>query len=150
MLFHRVGLAGLIAAILVPSSSWSQDPPALPSVSSPGGKLVLSFHLTAAGAPVYALTYAGRPVVRESRLGLALKDRRGLTDGFAIEKVETSEKDETWDPVWGEVRHIRNHYKEAAFTLQPVRRRRSPRRAPLPASSTTASASATRSPSRRG
>jgi hypothetical protein len=86
-------------------------------VSSPGGKLTLSFRLTAAGAPVYALTFAGRPVVRESRLGLELKDRRGLTDGFTVAKVETSETDEAWEPVWGEVRRIRNHYQEAAFTL---------------------------------
>jgi hypothetical protein len=118
MLFHRVGLAGLIAAILSPSAAWSQGPPALPSVSSPGGKLVLALRLTASGAPVYALTYAGRPVVRESRLGLELKDHRGLTDGFSILKVEPSDKDETWEPVWGEVRRVRNHYKEAAITLR--------------------------------
>jgi glucan 1,4-alpha-glucosidase len=108
--------SGLVLSLLGPGFAIAQS--AGETVSSPGGKMVLSFHLTSAGTPVYGLTFAGRPVVKESRLGIALKDRRSLADGFAIAKVDASEKDETWDPVWGEVRHVRNHYKEAAFTLQ--------------------------------
>ena len=37
--------------------------------------------------------------------------------GFTIEKSETSTFDETWQPVWGEEKEIRNHYNELAVTL---------------------------------
>jgi glucan 1,4-alpha-glucosidase len=111
-------LAGFLVPPAAPATELHQEPPAGQVVSSPGSKVTLSFRLTSAGAPVYQLAFAGRPVIRESRLGIELKDRRGLTDGFTLEKVETLEKDETWEPVWGEVRRVRNHYREGAFTLR--------------------------------
>ena len=40
-----------------------------------------------------------------------------LMDGFVIAKEETSTFDETWQPVWGETKDIRNHYNELAVTL---------------------------------
>ncbi len=87
-------------------------------VTSPSGKLSLNFRLTEAGEPTYALSFAGRPVVLPSRLGVELKDAPALTGGFAVVNSETSEKDETWEPVWGEVKSIRNRYRELALTLQ--------------------------------
>jgi hypothetical protein len=36
---------------------------------------------------------------------------------FTITKVDSSTKDETWKPVWGEVSQIRNHYNELVVTL---------------------------------
>ena len=38
-------------------------------------------------------------------------------DGFALESVETSTFDETWEPVWGEEAQIRNHYNELLVNL---------------------------------
>ncbi|MFL6256612.1 MAG: glycoside hydrolase family 97 protein [Pyrinomonadaceae bacterium] len=87
-------------------------------VASPSGKLSLSFRLNDAGEPTYSLSFAGRPVVLQSKLGVELKDAPALTGGFTIVKSETSEKDETWQPVWGEVKSIRNRYRELAVTLQ--------------------------------
>jgi glucan 1,4-alpha-glucosidase len=87
-------------------------------VTSPSGKLSLTFRLTEAGEPTYILSFAGRPVLLPSRLGVALKDAPALTGGFAVVNSETTEKDETWTPVWGEVKTIRNRYRELALTLQ--------------------------------
>ncbi|HEX8147202.1 MAG TPA: glycoside hydrolase family 97 protein [Pyrinomonadaceae bacterium] len=87
-------------------------------IASPSGKLALSFRLTEAGEPTYGLSFAGRPVVLQSRLGVELKDAPALAGGFSIVKAETSEKDETWEPVWGEVKSVRNRYRELAVTLQ--------------------------------
>lgn len=87
-------------------------------VASPSGKLSLSFRLNDAGEPTYSLSFAGRAVVLQSRLGVELKDAPALTGGFTIVKSETAEKDETWQPVWGEVKSIRNRYRELAVTLQ--------------------------------
>jgi hypothetical protein len=88
------------------------------NIQSPNGKLSLSFGLTGDGEPIYQLSFASRPVVRQSRLGIELKDHAGFTKGFTIAKAENSQKDETWEPVWGEVKQIRNHYRELTVTLQ--------------------------------
>jgi hypothetical protein len=45
-------------------------------------------------------------------------DETDLMDGFEVEKTDTSSFDETWEPVWGETRTIRNHYNELAVTLR--------------------------------
>ena len=39
-------------------------------------------------------------------------------DGFEIVKTFTSSFDETWQPVWGEVKDIRNHYNELLVELR--------------------------------
>jgi glucan 1,4-alpha-glucosidase len=88
------------------------------SVQSPGGRLSLVFSLTADGEPTYQLTFAGRPVIKTSKLGLELKDQPAFTKGFTVSKAEESSKDETWETVWGEERRIRNHYRELAVTLR--------------------------------
>ncbi|OYZ47981.1 MAG: alpha-glucosidase, partial [Bacteroidetes bacterium 24-39-8] len=38
-------------------------------------------------------------------------------NGFTITEAKTSAFDQTWNPVWGEVASIRNHYNELALTL---------------------------------
>ena len=38
-------------------------------------------------------------------------------NGFTLTDAKTSTFDETWEPVWGEVKSIRNHYNELAVTL---------------------------------
>ena len=103
------------------------------SIKSPNGNIELKFGVDEAGRPVYELSYKGRPVVLPSHLGLDLAaDKhasKGLKEtdllaGFTIAKEETSTFDETWQPVWGESRDIRNHYVEYAATLwQPKEQR---------------------------
>ncbi len=88
------------------------------NVKSPDGKLSLSFGLSGDGEPTYMLSIDGKPVVQKSRLGIELKEQPGLTKGFTIVKAEPSQMDETWAPVWGEEKQIRNHYRELAVTLQ--------------------------------
>ena len=95
-------------------------------VSSPNGNVRVGFSLTADGTPTYTMSYKGKPVVRQSRLGLELaKDKHAskgmeetdLMDGFEEKKCSTSSFDETWKPVWGETSTIRNHYNELEVRL---------------------------------
>ncbi len=88
------------------------------SIQSPDGKLSLSFGLTADGEPTHQLSFAGKPVLQKSKLGLELKDQPAFTNGFTIVAADTSKKDETWEPVWGELKQIRNQYNELTVTLQ--------------------------------
>lgn len=109
------------------------------TLSSPDGKLEMSFHLTGDGTPEYTLDYDGRPVILSSGMGFELrgvlkaqkidynadgtvsksdwKPCESLHDGFAVESVERSSYDETWAPVWGEEDSIRNNYNELAVNL---------------------------------
>ena len=95
-------------------------------VNSPNGNLVLNFTLEK-GRPTYTLSYKGREVIRPSHLGLELaKDKHAskglnetdLMDGFEVVEIKQSTFDETWQPVWGETRDIRNHYNEMAVSLR--------------------------------
>ena len=87
-------------------------------IKSPAGKVSLSFALTNDGEPTYRLSIGGKPVVLQSRLGIELKDLPALTKGFAVVSADVSDTDETWEPVWGEVKRIRNRYRELTVTLQ--------------------------------
>ena len=86
-------------------------------VTSPNGIVSIDFQLKN-GIPTYKVDYKGKPVIKESRLGLELRDGKNLMDGFEQLNVTTSTFDETWQPVWGEVKEIRNHYNELFAELK--------------------------------
>lgn len=87
------------------------------SITSPNGQLQLNFSVNVQGEPVYELSYKGKTVIKPSKLGLELKNDPGLMNGFTLSDAQTTTFDETWEPVWGEVKQIRNHYNELAVTL---------------------------------
>jgi hypothetical protein len=84
---------------------------------SPDGNFHLTFNIKD-GVPVYQLDLRNEPVILESRLGFKLRDTDDLLDGFKLTKVNESSYDETWEPVWGEFKEIRNHYNEMVVTLE--------------------------------
>ena len=86
-------------------------------VTSPNGVVSIDFQLKN-GIPTYKVDYKGKPVIKESRLGLELRDGKNLMDGFEQLNATTSTFDETWQPVWGEVKEIRNHYNELLAELK--------------------------------
>ncbi|MDE6879621.1 MAG: glycoside hydrolase family 97 protein [Odoribacter sp.] len=86
-------------------------------LKSPDGNLVLQAEVKN-GRPVYALNYKQRPVIKPSYLGLELKNDKDLMSGFSVAGEQISTFDETWQPVWGEVKNIRNHYNELELTLK--------------------------------
>lgn len=103
---------------------------------SPNGNFIMDFALTPNGEPSYELRYKGKSVINPSRLGLALKSGMNTTttfngpdsaakkkqyeslfSGFEIAGTERTTFDETWQPVWGETKFVRNHYNELEITL---------------------------------
>lgn len=81
----------------------------------------VDFELASGGVPTYSVAFKERPVTRPGRLGLELKGQPDLMDGFEVVRTSTSAFDETWQPVWGEVSHIRNHYNELLVELRQPR-----------------------------
>ncbi|GAB2476187.1 alpha-glucosidase [Hymenobacter qilianensis] len=88
------------------------------TLHSPTKKLTLNFQVNTAGEPTYQLRFGAKPVIKPSRLAVLLQNQPGFDKGFTIAKIDSSATDETWAPVWGEVKQIRNRYKELAVTLQ--------------------------------
>ncbi|MDR2954721.1 MAG: glycoside hydrolase family 97 protein [Prevotella sp.] len=108
-------------------------------LKSPDGNFTMKFELANGGVPTYSLTYKGKQVVKPSKLGLELvaeadsrdfwdfspegtqaqqKDEKtNLYSSFQIKDSKTSSFDQTWQPVWGETKNIRNHYNELVVTL---------------------------------
>jgi len=85
---------------------------------SPNGKVVVSVELNAKGTPVYQVSYKGKTIIAPSQLGIELAEENSLLDSFRINKTSTATFDETWQPVWGETRHIRNHYNELLVEME--------------------------------
>ncbi len=87
------------------------------TLHSPGNIYTVIFFLGANGRPVYSVLYKDKPVILESRLGIEIKNMPDFADGLRIKDVTTSEFDETWSPVWGEEKQMRNHYNEMTIIL---------------------------------
>jgi len=127
---------------------------AIEKVESPSRNLTAYFDIRD-GRPVYWLLHKGDTVIRPSYLGLALRGEHargdfggfndesnsasgltsnsdngltgaaGLISGFVLTGSERHRFDETWQPVWGEERSIRNRYNEMLITLKQPEKDRS-------------------------
>ena len=116
-------------------------------LTSPDGNFEMNFDIDKKGEPVYTLSYKDQLVIKPSKLGLELKkeDANKQTDfewtdnkpnqadldikadlysGFILKDAQTSTFDETWTPVWGEEKEIRNYYNELAVTLEQPKNNR--------------------------
>ncbi len=107
--------------------------------NSPDGRFKLEFNVNQQGRPYYNLQFNGKTVVNDSFLGFELKkevegkqetfdntkhltlepidNKPNLFSGFEIGVSHISSFDETWQPVWGEEKEIRNHYNELSVEL---------------------------------
>ncbi|MBK8602705.1 MAG: glycoside hydrolase family 97 protein [Saprospiraceae bacterium] len=107
------------------------------TLSSPSGQVSMNFKLLSNGVPSYEVSYKNKAVIKTSTLGLELmgnvgknefstevkkdngeKEKNSLLSNFEIVNTVKSSFDETWQPVWGETKDIRNHYNEMALTLR--------------------------------
>jgi alpha-glucosidase len=89
-------------------------------VTSPDRRIAVTF-LLRAGEPLYRVSYAGRTVIRPSRLGFRFKRQKPLDRGLRIVKQRRSSLDRTWTQPWGEVKQIRSHYNELRVLLEESR-----------------------------
>ncbi len=88
------------------------------TLQSPDKNLTLKFSLTPTGVPVYELTYKNKAVIKSSNLGIETKNVASFTEGFSLKNSKSTTFDETWQPVWGEQKNIRNNYNELAVSIE--------------------------------
>ncbi|MDU0368857.1 glycoside hydrolase family 97 protein [Hymenobacter endophyticus] len=81
-------------------------------------KVSLTFALSPEGRPTYAVQFGSKPVLNPSRLGLELADGKGFEGPLEVTGSDTKSVDESWNPVWGEVKTIRNHYQQLTVHLR--------------------------------
>ncbi|HEU5080950.1 MAG TPA: glycoside hydrolase family 97 catalytic domain-containing protein [Opitutaceae bacterium] len=82
-------------------------------LSSPNGRVALTFRLLDDGAPVYAIAYRAHPIVDESRLGFP-----EFSTGFRVTKTELTEHHGEWTQVYGERKVVPDNYRELRVELQ--------------------------------
>ena len=95
-------------------------------VLSPNGNVQVKFSLDQQGCPTYEMLYKGKQVIKPSHMGFDLAPDKhaskgmaetDLLDGFSIAGSQVTSHDDTWTPVWGQYKSIRNNYNELTVDL---------------------------------
>ncbi|HMU44802.1 MAG TPA: glycoside hydrolase family 97 protein [Chitinophagaceae bacterium] len=91
-------------------------------VTSPDGNIIFSIVTTGSGSQgdkiAYEISYKNSPVIKTSYIGFVLKLPEVALNSFVILDKKQNSVNDTWKPVWGEVKEIQNHYNELILTLK--------------------------------
>lgn len=88
------------------------------SITSPNRFVALTTTLATNSTIQYRVSYKNNTFIEPSSLGFSLSRPKLTLSQFTIVSVDSSTTDETWQPVWGEVSRIRNHYKALSLLLK--------------------------------
>jgi alpha-glucosidase len=111
----RTALLPLLTAALLAAPLAAAEPAVL---KSPSGTVELSFSLSGDGAPSYSVTFAGRPVVSGSTLGLTVRGLDPLTKGFRLVDVKRASRNERYTLVAGKTREAVDRSEEMTVALE--------------------------------
>lgn len=93
------------------------------TVYSPGSNVQVNFWLSDAGTPYYEVLYKKRTVLLPSALGFEIKqtiDNKvlpSLRENLTITGSVQKNVDSKWNPVWGDMKTIRDHYNQLTVNL---------------------------------
>ena len=113
----KMPMIGTIALLLLfrASEGFTQ------TLESPDGQVTMNFTLKKISGkkncPVYYLSYNGKQILSESKLGFTLNNGNTLDSQFKVLSTEKKNHDNTWKPVHGERSSIRNHYNQMTVQL---------------------------------
>ncbi|HVY75611.1 MAG TPA: glycoside hydrolase family 97 protein [Puia sp.] len=106
----------LLVALLFVLHSNSQSP--TPELSAGMKDIQVHFMLDPQGRPVYEVSYKGRSIILPSRMGFELTGEDEFSANFEYIGSSSETHDDTWAPVWGEVKSIRDHYNQLLVHLR--------------------------------
>ena len=93
-------------------------------VRSPDGDLAVRFEVTpfegTEGCLVYSVSYRGKPILADSRLGFRLKGS-ALGGGLEIVARSSSQHDRVWKPVYGERSTVRDRHRQSIVELKEAK-----------------------------
>ncbi len=101
-----------LIGIIVAHSSFAQD------LTASMDRIKLSFSLNENGTPIYSVAFNDKPVIKPSSLGFVFSNNDNFSNGFEITGSDKTSQDDTWQPVWGEVKNIRDHYNQLTVHLK--------------------------------
>jgi hypothetical protein len=78
----------------------------------------LVFRLNDQGSPLYQVRFKNKEVIKESLMGFSTDSDSSFYKDFQLVAAGNKQADETWQPVWGEEKSIRNNYEELTIHLQ--------------------------------
>ncbi len=88
------------------------------SITSPDHAVALTATVSTTGTLQYRVSYKKNTFIEPSSLGFSLSRPKITLSQFTLVSVDSSMTDETWQPTWGEVSRIRNHYKALSLLLK--------------------------------
>lgn len=115
MILFRSSMMAVFAALLLTANANQTFP-----FFSPDKNIKLELNLQSSGALSYQLLYKGKTVIPPSALGMVLNNPGLELTKFMLEGIDSLMVDESWNPVWGEVKSIRNNYRELLLKLTAV------------------------------
>lgn len=91
-------------------------------LKSPDGNLKLHFKLDDTGTPEYSLSYKGKTVLKDSKMGFVFHTDFNFDRDFKLANTSYASVDSIWHPVLGEEKDIREHYNEMTVSLKQGKR----------------------------
>ncbi len=118
MLFRRIISAVVLTTLLLAAHAQTKT-----TVNSPNNNVRLEFWIGQQGEPVYAVYYKNRNVVLPSKMGFEIRthfqDKKltSLQNNFELVAATPFNYDGSWQPVWGELKEIKEHYNAVRINL---------------------------------
>lgn len=106
-------LCSLLLALVGQAQAAGADSPT--ELFSPDGRIAFVLKSDDFGAPSYSVSFDGRQVIRNARLGLRFRVQAGFDSGLELAGKKRSSRNETWEQPWGERRLVRDHHEEGLF-----------------------------------
>lgn len=87
-------------------------------VSSPDGRISVTFSLSDHGRPEYSVSVDGKPFISRSSMGFSVADSSySLSGCFSLVSVSHSSADEVWTQPWGENKTLRDRHNEMSVSV---------------------------------
>lgn len=112
-MFRKISRQAAILVLLVVSAELIRG--AQESIASPNGQLAVEINDT--DGLRYRVSFGGKPVLTESRLGLDFEGGYSLGRRAKIERVTRTDHDGSWENPFGQHRVVRDRYREAKVEL---------------------------------
>lgn len=106
----------LFISLVFSFSLWNCTSNSECAVTSPGGKIKLSFSIVE-GIPYYCVDYAGKSIIKPSQLGLVLKNEPSFHDKFKLLSFNVSSVKYEWTQPWGEFKNVTDSHNELKVQL---------------------------------
>ncbi|OLF71656.1 alpha-glucosidase [Pseudoalteromonas haloplanktis] len=102
----------LLLVALLANSAFAKEA----TLKSPDQKIKITIS-DQSSSPHYSISFNGKPVIEQSRLGFRFKSQAPFDDGFVISEVTRSQTDNQWQQPWGERQTVVDKHNEIAVTF---------------------------------